>query len=115
MRVFDARQHRAADDSAELILFVWSHNAIEDVFRVEGAVAKKLPDIAMKCIRASLGDDVDDSAHRATVGRAVVVRLNFELLDRIDDWRDSIVPDEGIVGEAIKQKHVASIRLPIDR
>ena len=75
---------RAADGAAELVLAeVPARDAarvIEEGIRVQIAVAEKLPDVAMKLIRAALDGGVDHGAGGGSELRRISARLDAKLL-----------------------------------
>ena len=45
-------------------------------------------------IAAGFRNDIDHSAQHSAILRLVVVRLDFELLNGVDDWQDGIAAAE---------------------
>src|ERR1700743_2667083 len=77
----------AADRAAKLVLLehgarlaVFFH---EEIVRVERVVAKKLPELAVECVRAGFADEIDVAAGAATVAGVVHSGLHFEFGDRV--------------------------------
>src|SRR3984893_624564 len=70
----------------------------------------------MKGIRARFGDQVDDSAQSSAVLGLIVMRLNFELLDGIDDRWDIIrTAHSGSVDDAIDVPQILAVPLTLYR
>src|SRR6202043_3302539 len=77
--------NRSAQRAAKLIQLersLRSRRPVEDLTRIEGAVAQILEDAAMQIVGARLRDDVDLAAGAAAVLRRVHRRRHRELLDR---------------------------------
>ena len=82
---------------------------------IEGGVAQVVPRGAMQLVGAALGDHVHDAANHGAKFRVVGVRYHLEFLNGINDRRDRIgAVDGSIVGEAIREKVIAAVALPVD-
>lgn len=57
----------------------------EKVPRVEGVISQEVPRRAVKIIRPSFGDYVDDSSRNTTELGAIIIGLDLEFLNVIDD------------------------------
>src|SRR6266404_9588569 len=67
-------------------------------------------------IGTRLGDDVYDASKRLSEFRLIVVRLNFEFLDRVDDRSKVVVANKGAeVVCTVKHEQIAAIALSVDR
>ena len=91
---------RTAGGRAELVAREWRRHAarIEEVRRVEFAVAQELEDRAVDGVRARLGDRADDAARGAPELRRVVVGLHAELFHRVDAEQDARHARRRLVG-----------------
>ena len=110
---------RAADSGTELVLAEGRRLLVElvreRVARVQRVVAEELPKRAVELVRARLGDHIDDASEDTSEFRLVVVRLNLELLNRIDNRRNDVhVADVIGVVEPIQEVDVHAVPLTVD-
>src|SRR3984885_686158 len=82
---------------------------------IEGGVAQVIPRGAVQVVGAALGDHVHDAAQHGAIFRVVRMRYHLEFLNGINDRGDRIgAVDGSIVGEAIREKVIAAVALPVD-
>src|SRR6202012_5633104 len=78
-------------------------------------VAQVIPRGAMVLVGAALGDHIYHAAQHGAKFRVVRVGNHFEFLNGIDDRPDGIGAVDGrIVGQAIHEKVIAAVALPVD-
>src|SRR5262249_10139312 len=99
---------------AEHILSEGSLALKERIARVQGIIAQVLPNTSVQRVGAGLALNIDDSAQRPAKLGFVVVRLDFELLNAIDDRGNGIGAQEwSLVIDAVQHEEITAIALTI--
>ena len=97
----------ATESSTELVLDECAASGREIIARVQIGVSQELEKVAVKCVAAGLGDDVDLAAAEFAILRVKVAGKNAELGDRVEIGNDrrshvdvflgiAAVDDEGV-------------------
>src|SRR4029077_9376883 len=117
--VYLRNKHWAAKHGAKLVLMEGRGGAPELIpewiASVERIIAHEFPHASVKLVSAATRHDTDDTAENATILGLIVVRLDFELLDGVNDrWNNISTCVQLGVNHAVQHIQVRTVGLPLN-
>src|SRR5262249_45070983 len=106
--------HWTAQSSSVLVLSKGSLLLKKSISGIEGVVAQIFPKAAAQFVSAGLSHHINDPTQGTAKLGLVIVRLHFEFLNRIDDWRNSIRAEErSLIVDTVQHEEITAIGLTI--